>query len=99
MRIVWRSTEPPPSASAITKEQFGVGLFHAIFLCGGILQLQAMEEMERVRERGDVENYRKREYDLAKQLANAFTGLSVFEQSQLMGRYPKLFGKRAVQSV
>jgi hypothetical protein len=76
------------------REAFGRKLYDAIALCGGILECQANQGRERVKESGQVEYYAKREYALAQQLADAFTGLSTFEQNQLMGRYPKLFGNR-----
>lgn len=85
-----------PTPQGITKEQFGLPLFGVIELCGGILQLQEMQEMERVRESGRVEDYHKREVLLARELADVFTRLSAPEQAQLMRRYPKLFGRRMV---
>jgi hypothetical protein len=91
--VVWRNTEHAMPAHTMPREAFGMRLYRAIELCGGILQLQAAQGKERVQERGAGEAYQKREYVLAQQLAEAYTALSVFEQNQLRGRYPKLFGK------
>ena len=93
--VPFRSTYRPIPQDARTKEQFGVELFEAIKLCGGILQLQEMQGMERVIESGRGDEYKHKETALLRELAAMVPKLTVFEQEQLIGRYGKLFGKRA----
>jgi hypothetical protein len=90
-RSTWRLID-----QGIDKDEFGRSLFNAIFLCGEILQLQANQEMESAKKVPYlVEDYKKREYLKAKELAGAMDTLKPLEQKALMSRYPRLFGRKA----
>jgi hypothetical protein len=90
----FRSTYHPVPKDAITREQFGVALYDAIKLCGGILQCQYLQTRTRAIESGRDKDYRQREMALAQELADTYPKLTVFQQQALLGRYPKLFGRR-----
>lgn len=86
-KVLWRNTEHVQPTNGCTKEQFGVGLYEAVFLIGGIMQLRtylghvAMGELEP----GD---YKQREGKLIEQLRTALLALKADELTQIVRRYP-----------
>lgn len=86
-KVIWRNTEHGQPTNGCTKEQFGLGLYEAVFLVGGIMQVRnalghvAMGELE-------PGEYKQREVKLIDQLRTALLALKADELTQIVRRYP-----------
>ena len=89
-KVIWRSTESPKPTDGITREQFGVTLYHAIELIGGIMQLRvfrgrvAMDELPK--------SYglecKAKEHKLIEELRSIVMQLKADDVTELVNRYP-----------
>lgn len=85
-----RDTSTPIPSDAITKEEFGLGLFEAIVCCGSILQLQQLREKtppNRIKPR-QLKEWQQREHEQKVRLRDLTQHLPDGDLADLMRRYP-----------
>lgn len=82
-----RSTEHA-IADGISVDEFGSGLYHALFLVGGILQLRHCRELVAMGDLPKTTEFDRREAALKAELREAITRLPADEVRGLLTNYP-----------
>lgn len=87
-KIVWRNTEYEMPTDCVTKEQFGITLYNAVALIGGIMQLRVFRGYVAMGDLPQTDEYKQREAKLIDQLRTALVALKPDDVTQVVRRYP-----------
>ncbi len=87
-KIIWRNTEHEMPNDCITKEQFGLTLYNAIMLIGGIKQLRMFRGYVAMGDLPQTDEYKLKEAKLIEQLKTALVALKSDEVTDVVSEYP-----------
>lgn len=85
--VIFRSTEHA-IPDGITKEEFGLDLFRAIYCVGGIIQLRKYREKAAMGDLPANDDYLKRETKLIEELRTVLVHLKPNDVTDMLDRYP-----------
>ena len=89
-KVVWRNTEGPRPTDGMTREQFGLNLYHAIELVGGIAELRVIRGHAAMGElpKAYGNECKAKEDTLIDELRSTLLHLKAEDMTEFITRYP-----------